>query len=308
MESILTPIKQLHGNILERKMTSIDDPWDELQRLSDEVSAAWKSDKSALEILMEDRRGKMNLLNIGCGSTYHPDWTNLDIAGGEGVIQHNVYAGLSFEDESFDAVYSSDLLEHLYRRFVPIFLRDCWRVLRPGGLIRIAAPDLEAAARSYLNNLYDAAQGDEQAQERYEWTVIELIDQLCRQESGGEMLDYWKRDPMPAEEYVYQRVGMEAKRAVASLRKSGAKPLPTECHPSFHPADVGRFRTSGQAHLWMYDRYSLKQLLQAAGFKQIRQCNADWSRIANFSKYRLDIAEDGSVRKPDSIFMEGGKE
>ena len=32
--------------------------WDELQRLSDEVSAVWKSDKSGLEILMEDR-GKM---------------------------------------------------------------------------------------------------------------------------------------------------------------------------------------------------------------------------------------------------------
>ena len=40
-------------------MTSIDDPWDELQRLSDEVSAAWKSDKSALEVLMEDRRDNM---------------------------------------------------------------------------------------------------------------------------------------------------------------------------------------------------------------------------------------------------------
>lgn len=264
----------------------------------------------AAPILLSDVASRMALLNIGCGSTYHPDWVNLDISGGDGIIQHDVYNALPFEDESFDAVYSSDLLEHLHRRFVRTFLRECWRVLLPGGLIRIGIPDLEAAARCYLHNLYDAMKGDPQAEERYEWTVIELIDQLCRHRAGGEMADYWKRNPMPAEDYVYQRVGKEAEKAVRAFRKGDHRPAEYGATIALEtdPGLVGAFRVSGQAHLWMYDRYSLRKLLEEAGFTKIRQCSADWSRIPNFSRYRLDIAEDGKVRKPDSIFMEGGKE
>jgi hypothetical protein len=56
----------------------------------------------------------------------------------------------------------------------------------------------------------------------------------------------------------------------------------------------------------MYDRYSLRRLLEQAGFIDVRICRADESRIPDFNSYNLDIVE-GKVRKPVSLFMEGIK-
>jgi predicted SAM-dependent methyltransferase len=56
----------------------------------------------------------MRLLNLGCGSRWHPDWTNLDrVAAGPGVLAHDLRLGIPFPDGHFDAVYHAHLLEHL---------------------------------------------------------------------------------------------------------------------------------------------------------------------------------------------------
>ena len=254
----------------------------------------------------------MDLLNLGCGSTRHPDWTNLDIGGGSDVVRHDVYDRLPFEADTFDAVYAAHLLEHLYRFYVPILLSECKRVMKPGAIVRLVVPDLEAAARSYLAALEGAVDDPpySKAMERYEWTVIELIDQLCRQRSGGEMLEYWKRNPMPAEDYVVKRCGYEAYHTIERLRKGGHRPLQWPREPlaeELWAEDIGEFRMSGQAHLWMYDRYSLRKLMEEAGFNQISQLDYNRSRIPGFRAYWLDEMEDGTERKPDSIYFEGIK-
>jgi hypothetical protein len=56
----------------------------------------------------------------------------------------------------------------------------------------------------------------------------------------------------------------------------------------------------------MYDRVSLKRLLEECGFTHVRVCTAYESRIEGFASYGLDIV-DGRVRKPDSLFMEAIK-
>jgi SAM-dependent methyltransferase len=64
-------------------------------------------------------------------------------------VHHNIEYGIPFPDESVDYLYSSHLLEHLFREDAKKLLREAWRVLKKGGTIRIGVPDLEYAVLLY---------------------------------------------------------------------------------------------------------------------------------------------------------------
>lgn len=207
-------------------------------------------------------------------------------------------------------IYHSHVLEHFTRTEAREFIGECRRVLEPGGILRVVVPDLETIARLYLKNLHDADGGEAGAAERHQWMTIELVDQLAREQSGGEMLKYWRQNPMPQEEFVIQRLGREVQRfleyfrglPVEEQKKQRELPDPTPI-----ALKVGEFRLGGEVHKWMYDRVSLKALLEGAGFREVRQCRADESGIPDFPNYGLDLHNDGTTRKPDSLFMEGWK-
>ena len=67
--------------------------------------------------------------------------------------------------------------------------------------------------------------------------------------------------------------------------------------------DEGLFRSRGEIHRWMYDRYSLKRLCSERGFEAFQVCTAFESYIENFTDYGLDAVQ-GQIRKPDSLFVE----
>jgi hypothetical protein len=70
---------------------------------------------------------------------------------------------------------------------------------------------------------------------------------------------------------------------------------------------IGRFRHGGEIHQWMYDSYSLGRLLLACGFKSVAVRSATESYIPDWSSHNLDTEPDGSVYKPDSLFVEALK-
>jgi predicted SAM-dependent methyltransferase/tetratricopeptide (TPR) repeat protein len=252
---------------------------------------------------------KARLLNLGCGNRFHPDWTNVDFhSTGEGVISHNLTEGLTFADNSFDVVYHSHLLEHFPKRQAPVFLRECFRVMKDGGIIRVVIPDLEQIAKCYLGLLAKSLKGDKDARKQYEWTMLELFDQMVRNVPGGEILKYWKQDPIPAESFVIERMGSDALNVITNIRNNKNKHIENPKEKSLsNPQKIGAFRLSGEIHQWMYDRYSLGVLLNQVGFKDVKVCLANESHIPDFNSYLLDIEPDGAVRKPDSLFMEGMK-
>ncbi len=69
---------------------------------------------------------------------------------------------------------------------------------------------------------------------------------------------------------------------------------------------IGKFRLGGEIHQWMYDRYSLSELLNKVGFVDIKVCSAFESEIPNWQNYQLETIN-GVVRKPDSLFIEAKK-
>ena len=56
----------------------------------------------------------------------------------------------------------------------------------------------------------------------------------------------------------------------------------------------------------MYDRFSLKRLLESAGFVNVLKTNETESRIIDWNQYGLDV-KDGMVHAPNSLIMEAVK-
>lgn len=264
----------------------------------------------------------MRCLNLGCGERFHPEWVNLDLHPAKPSVRGwDLQEELPFADGFFDVVYHSHVLEHFSKAEGLEFLKRCWRVLRPSGIIRVAVPDLEQIVRLYLEALDKSSAGDPIWQARYEWILLELYDQAVRESSGGQMIEYVRRVPIPERDFVASRIGGEFRRMTALASKdtvqrsvkvsSKLRNLVSRKtarlalgERGMRAHDAGAFRITGEVHRWMYDSYSLAHALKQAGFRSSHKVEADESAIAGWSGFQLDTEPDGSVYKPDSLFME----
>ena len=85
---------------------------------------------------------------------------------------------LPFADNSFDYIYSSHVLEHLDFQVFQRILTECYRVLKPGGWVRMVVPDLYLSASQYVDYMRKMERGDVAESE----TVIFLGEQVKAKE------------------------------------------------------------------------------------------------------------------------------
>ena len=86
--------------------------------------------------------GRERRLHIGAGRESIPGWINIDNQGLQGVDQVlDVRQGLPFVDVA--SIYAEHFLEHLSLDEGLAFLRECRRVLRPDGALRLSTPNLD---------------------------------------------------------------------------------------------------------------------------------------------------------------------
>jgi ubiquinone/menaquinone biosynthesis C-methylase UbiE len=120
-------------------------------------------------------------INVGCGQTPTKGWLNFDnslslflsripllpkLFNNLGIINNRQYRFIRFarknnikyadatkrlpiKDGSVDVLYSSHMLEHLDRGEADKFVDEIYRVLRPGGIVRIAVPDIKKKIELY---------------------------------------------------------------------------------------------------------------------------------------------------------------
>ena len=82
-------------------------------------------------------------LNLGCGEVEIDGYRNMDIKRGESAYPLGV-------KNSVDEIRASHLLEHFPMRDTLPVLADWYSALKPGGIIKIAVPDFDVIAKSYL--------------------------------------------------------------------------------------------------------------------------------------------------------------
>ena len=272
------------------------------------------------------------LVNIGCGLVFHEEWINLDLyPASSSVKKCDISNGLPFADNTIDATYSSHVLEHFSPEMGKHFLAEQYRVLKPGGIIRVVVPDLENICTNYLHQLGANNELCEQKGSfRHYYAVLELVDQLSRHKSGGLIMEFWKSCDSEAQKYVVERNGQEAQNVITEKPGNGPNALRRipfgikqklgdllanagftmlsklkrrdvkECY------DLGVFRLSGEVHRFMYDRILLRDSLREAGFSEIRKVDSLASSIPSFETFQLDEIN-GKKRKPESLYMEAKK-
>ena len=112
-------------------------------------------------------------LNLGCGFHTPIGWLNVDYAIGAWLAKTPGFATINkkfkiinlnwsndiflcdltkklpWDDDSVDIIYSSHSLEHLSKIEGRYLLRECHRLLKPNGIIRIVVPDLKVIINRY---------------------------------------------------------------------------------------------------------------------------------------------------------------
>jgi predicted SAM-dependent methyltransferase len=119
-------------------------------------------------------------LNLGCGTKCIDDWINVDnsinarlsaipgmryLLWKTGLISKqsferkfenkkirffDITRRFPYEDASIDHIYSSHTFEHLFHDKALDTSRECHRVLKPNGILRIVVPDLYDAITKYV--------------------------------------------------------------------------------------------------------------------------------------------------------------
>ncbi|WP_072621692.1 class I SAM-dependent methyltransferase [Spirulina major] len=234
---------------------------------------------------------------------------------------------------SFDVVYHSQVLEHFPKEKASFFMSECFRVLKPGGIIRVVVPDLENIVNEYIKCLNEnLSNSNKYSEANYDWILLELYDQTVRNYSGGQMVEFLRQPELINEDYIVNRIGYLGKsirdyyvateineiqtsywkRVVKKIKKNSLdvfrKYLIPKTKSEFYSEayKVGSFRLGGEVHMWMYDRFSLSRLLDKCGFKCIEIQTPHSSSIPEWSEYELDVKND-IIFDPTSLFMEAQK-
>lgn len=148
-----------------------------------------------------------NLINLACGQTFHSNWINLDQwQSSEEVKIHDLRTPLPFVQNYADAIYCSHFLEHLDIKTADKFLSECFRCLKPHGILRIVVPDFERMARDYLKILDKLETGEERSIE-HDWMHLEIFDQFSRNRPEGLMNTYLQNPDVHQHEFIRNRIG-----------------------------------------------------------------------------------------------------
>jgi predicted SAM-dependent methyltransferase len=269
-------------------------------------------------------------INLACGSVFleNSNWINFDYASSSKAVKKvNLLKRLPLEKETADLCYSSHFLEHIPYSQVIDFLSEIFRILKSDGVLRLVLPDLENMASNYVNfrKIEDHKKAD--------FLVIEMIDQCVRNIGGGQLQVFYSKIKKDQDqsmiEFIKRRMGEDLtiyssqqkhnynflsknflsilNAIISRIERYWIKIVILVLPSAFRDQNIS-LAGIGERHRWIWDFYSLKKVLEAVGFVDIKRVSANSSRIKNFPFYPLDVDNEGRPRKgEESMYIEAKK-
>lgn len=94
-------------------------------------------------------------LHLGSGSITLPGWINIDLDSPTADQLLDLTDPLPFESASVSHIFNEHFIEHITREQAVAFLKECYRVLKQQGVMRITTPNLRFLAHSYFSDNRD---------------------------------------------------------------------------------------------------------------------------------------------------------
>lgn len=260
----------------------------------------------------------MKHLNLACGGKLCPlpGWENVDFHNsGKNVKAMDLTKKLKYDNDSVDVIYHSQFIEHLSQKQGLFFLKECFRILKKGGIMRMVTPDFENQVMEYLSLLKQLRDDSKDKKNilKYQWIKLEILDQLVRNHSGGEQVRFLKKNGEQIRSYLINRLGRSGKDLLdhlgqtlndgflkSILRKGYTK---IKNFGTTH-SKIGKFRLGGEIHYTVFDAYDLTDLLNQAGFSSVEIMTFDKSKIPDWNLTQLDQTNDGLHDGGNCLFIE----
>jgi SAM-dependent methyltransferase len=94
-----------------------------------------------------------NFINLGSGSNIVRRFINIDFFMARGIdYGADLRKPLKISDDTIDGIFCEHTIEHLTYATTDHLLRECHRIMKPGGVIRIVLPDLSLFSHAYCAN------------------------------------------------------------------------------------------------------------------------------------------------------------
>ena len=105
------------------------------------------------KVIIDDyiKNNEEKKLHIGCGSNILKGWLNTDLNDSDSIAFLDAGSNFPIQSDSFDFIYSEHLFEHLKVEQQINMLVEGYRILKKGGVMRIATPNLDFLFKLHSN-------------------------------------------------------------------------------------------------------------------------------------------------------------
>lgn len=161
------PIVALHGTFARRTDIAVK-----------RVRSMRRSAREPSQIRTYLDAHRIRKLQVGTGPNPLPGWLNTDLFPDtypehrDKIFFLDATKPFPLDGMTFDYIFAEHQIEHVVETEARAMLRECFRVLRPGGRIRIATPDLAAILGLYEDPL------DERERHYIDWVMTKFLPKI----------------------------------------------------------------------------------------------------------------------------------